>query len=122
LERSAAVVSVVPSFDAPHEFSEAEIRAFAGSTVKKKPDDFRKGDMVLVKEGYLRNLYGVVEAQTSPRRCKVAFSFHLRRFSESIPVTWIKKVANIFERGICASGKESGEIGTKHRHLRGEKS
>lgn len=98
VEKSSAVVSVVPSYRNPHYFTEKEIEAFGGSTVEKKPGAFRRGDMVFVKEGYLRNLYGVVEKTIGEKRCRVAFSFHLRKFSENISVTWLKLVANIFER------------------------
>ena len=122
LERSSAVVSVVPSYGNPHLFTESEIRAFSVSTVEKKPGRFRRGDMVLVREGYLKNLYGVVESQVSEKRCRVAFSFHLRKFLENIPVTWMKKVANIFENRIkSSSGKEPNSI-AKRRNLCRKKS
>lgn len=120
VERSSAVASVVPSYRNPHMFSKEEIDAFEGSTVEKKPGVFKRGDMVLVKEGYLKNLYGVVVSTLGEKRCKVAFSFHLRKFSENISVTWLKMVANIFERRVKSLGKGAHTL-AKRRNLRGKK-
>jgi hypothetical protein len=99
LMKSAVVVSAVPSFDSPHLFGNAEVDAFDGSARKKEAvRDFVKGDMVLVREGYLKNLFGVVAGKVGPRKYKVVFSFHLRKFAENLSVTTLDFVANVLER------------------------
>ena len=122
LSRSSVVVSAVPSFDKPHRFSDGEIDAFAGSADRReKPRSFGRGDMVLVKEGYLKNLYGVVVGQAGFGRCKVAFSFHLRAFAENLSVTILDFVANILE--MVEKSRQTGAREAAVRHqLRGKQS
>ena len=122
LTRSSAVVSAVPSFENPHWFGTAEVEAFEGSACRKeRPGRLDRGDMVLVKDGYLKGLYGVVAGRADGRRYKVVFSFYLRRFSENMSVTALGFVGNVLRR--VAERRETGvrEAAVRH-HLRGQKS
>ena len=99
LRASSVVQTAVPSFDSPHMFCDSEVDEFAGSaTRKEKPRELDRGDMVLVKEGYLKNLFGVVSGRTGPRRYRVVFSFYLRKFAENLSVTALEFVGNVFKR------------------------
>lgn len=111
LKRNAAVVSVVPSFERPHLFATKEIQTFAGSvTTSDEPDKLIRGDMVLVRDGYLKNLYGVVAGEPDGKKYKVAFSFHLRKFSENLAVTSLQLVGNVFDRNRKPSSGQNSEV------------
>ena len=121
ISRSSAVVSVVPSAGNPHWFSDDELREFEGSVAaprKVAPREMDKGDMVLVKDGYLKNLYGVVRGKAGPRRYKVCFSLHVRKFSEILNVTVLDFVANVFQR-MRKSGNGASNLVSNHK-LRGK--
>jgi transcription antitermination factor NusG len=111
LKRNAAVVSVVPSFENPHLFTEKEVDTFAGSvSTSEKPEELREGDMVLVKDGYLKNLYGVVDGEPTGKKCRVVFSFHLRKFSVKLTVTSLQLVGNVFDRNRKPTSRQKLEV------------
>ena len=111
LSRNAAIVSVVPLLERPHLFTDKEVQTFAGSVVTaEKPDELKRGDMVLVKDGYLKNLYGIVDGEPVGRKYRVAFSFHLRKFSESFSVTSLQFVANVFNRNRKPASRQKLEV------------
>ena len=113
LRKSMAVVSVVPTYDAPHVFNDVEIRDFVASVEKpKRKRDLERGDMVQVTEGYLKNLFGVVEHSEGRDRYKVAFSFHLRRFSDTLSSSCLQFVANVLGREGEVSPLKSLEVDT----------
>lgn len=117
LSKSAAVVSVVPSKDNPHWFSDDELREFEGSVVaprKEEPREMGKGDMVMVKDGYLKNLYGVVKGKVGPRRYRVCFSLYIRKFSAILHVKVLDFVDNISQR-MRKSGKGAPNLVTNHK-------
>ena len=121
LKRNAAIASVVPSFENPHLFTTKEIQVFAGSAATSdKPEELRDGDMVLVKEGYLKNLYGVVDGERDGKKHRVSFSFHLRKFSENLTVTSLQFVGNVFDRSRKPVPRQNSEVPKldKHHHLR----
>jgi transcription antitermination factor NusG len=109
LSRTSAVVGVVPSYDNPHHFSTKEVEEFAGSVERKdKVRAFERGDMVVVKEGHLKGLYGVVCGKASKRQLKVAFSFYLGMFMETLSVTRLEYVANVLGKiGFTKAGADS---------------
>lgn len=124
LRKSLAVVSVVPTYESPHAFSDAEIGEFMASVEKpKKPRELERGDMVQVTEGYLKNLFGVVEHSEGRDKYKVAFSFHLRKFSDTLSVSCLQFVANVLGREGEVSSAKSREVHAvvKRTHLYREK-
>jgi hypothetical protein len=127
--RSPMVVSVVPSVHTPHLFSEEEINKFYKSTHKEnlKPE-LECGDVVLVKDGYLKGLYGLVVKNTSSglklsknttSRFKISFRFHIRKFCEIIKSSSLEKVGNL-NRHISIKSK-SGQTKNKRVKKKGVK-
>lgn len=111
LKKSAVVVSVIPSYENPHRFNDNEVDEFAGSVEEpKKPGELDEGDMVRVTEGYLKNLYGVVERKSRSGIYKVVFSFHLRRFSDILSVSCLQFVANILRREKAPAPVKTQEV------------
>ena len=91
------ITGVVPSRESPHHFSPKEIREFllsAGSKAKKS-SCVHSGDVVLIKRGYLRGLYGIITKELPNKKCKVFFSFYVRQFSESIPMASLEFIGKV---------------------------
>lgn len=94
LKRCRFVVSVVSVGDMPYLFSDEEIKTFVGGVKAKREagDALSPGDIVIVKDGYLANLYGIVES-VSGKTANVFFSFYVRCFIEKLKVSCLKKVS-----------------------------
>lgn len=86
LNRCHFVTGVIPSRDSPHHFSTREISEFLSSAGQKETVNgcLASGDVVLVKDGYLKGLYGVVTKELPRKKFKVFFSFYVRQFSEAL--------------------------------------
>lgn len=96
LGRCGAIEKVVPSLNAPTYLSTREVDEFLGS-VKKTGEEtasFSVGDVVLVKAGFLKNLYGVVVAEKRGK-FKVFFKFYTRSFSETLSRPRLEYVAEV---------------------------
>lgn len=94
------ITGVVPFMDAPHHFSLKDIEEFSLSVEKKEEDThcIVSGDMVLVKDGYLKGLYGIVSKEAiRNKKCKVFFSFYVRQFSEILKVTSLEFICKLSE-------------------------
>ncbi len=92
---SIAVARVVPSYEDPHFFAEEDVAGFAVSIDERDaPGDFIYGDIVLVTENYLKNLYGVI-TEPGARKCKVFFRLYMRTFIPLISVTSLKWCGNV---------------------------
>lgn len=86
--KSLAVLRGIPSLTSPYLFSDEEVRQFSGSV--DCPDEKVKleyGDMVLVKKGYLKGLYGIIIGELKNGKRVVAFSFYMRKFKENLNPT-----------------------------------
>ncbi len=98
LVRSIAIARVVPSYENPDFLAEEDIAGFAVSIDERDaPSDFTYGDIVLVTENYLKNLYGVI-TEPGARKCKVFFRLHMRTFISSISVTSLKWCGNVLDQ------------------------
>ena len=98
LMNSGAVCRVVPAYDRPHEFSELEVEAFGNSADKAQiRGEFETGDMVLVKEGRLKGLYGIVFEILGEDRYSVAFKMYTRKFEEVVEAHSMEFVDNVFK-------------------------
>lgn len=96
LSKSSAVLKVVPAYTNPHLFSEKEIDEFSGSVdapVRERELDI--GDMVLIKAGWLKSLYGEILKRLKNGKYIVAFSFYTRRFKERLCGTDLEFVAKV---------------------------
>ena len=91
------ITGVVPSREAPHHFSPKEIAEFLSSAGRKakKSSCVHSGDVVLIKRGYLRGLYGIITKELTNKKCKVFFSFYVRQFSESLPMASMEFIGKV---------------------------
>ena len=91
------ITGVIPSRDDPHHFSLKEISGFLSSAEKKTETGtcLHCGDVVLVKTGYLKGLYGVVTKELTSKKVKVFFSFYVRQFFESFCVTSLEFIGSV---------------------------
>lgn len=91
------VTSVVPSHDNPHNFSPKEITSFLSSIGHKEQQNsqLENGDVVLIKNGYLKGLYGIVTKMLSAKKYRIFFSFYVRQFSENFSVTDIEFIGKV---------------------------
>lgn len=98
LSRCHFITGVIPNRDAPHHFSDKEIAEFLSSAGKtdKATVGLDNGDVVLVKEGYLKGLYGIITKEiNSGKKFKVFFSFYVRQFSETLRVTSLEFIGKV---------------------------
>jgi hypothetical protein len=91
------ITSVIPSRDSPYHFSTKEVNDFVSSAGHKesKESAFKNGDVVLVKDGYLKGLYGIVIKELSCKKLKVFFSFYVRQFSTDLSVTVLEFIGKV---------------------------
>ena len=103
------ITGVVPSREDPYKFSLREIADFVSSAGYKGDSDscLQMGDVVLVKDGYLKGLYGIVIKVLPSKRLKVFFSFYVRQFSEALKITDLEFIGRIdgYEFPAEVSGK-----------------
>jgi len=91
------ITGVVPTRDAPHHFSPKEISEFLSSAGKKEDKDgvLGNGDVVLVKDGYLKGLYGIVTKELPHKKVKVFFSFYVRQFFEDFRLASLEFIGKV---------------------------
>lgn len=100
LKQSSIIFGVLDSYDHPSYVGENEVYQFR-ATVKRKTTDsnitLSVGDKVEVREGYLKDLNGVVVKIISSNKCKVFFKFYTRSFVEIIWRSNLIYSGSIFE-------------------------
>ena len=89
VSRNHYVTDVIPSKDNPYRFKEREVMEFVDSVECVRGNKFQlmKGDVVLIKDGYLKGLYGVIAEAKSENKYKVFFSFYVKQIFEYFDVT-----------------------------------
>ena len=100
LKENAISFRVIPSFDSPNWLTSEEVEKFTVSVEKAGvPAELSRGDIVFVKEGYLKNLYGLVvdKDKGKGKKFRVSFHFYLKQFVASVPATSLQFVGNIFK-------------------------
>lgn len=98
LNKAMSVDRVVPELMSPAFMTDQEVEDFVGSSVSVADrESFVLGDLVLVKTGYLKGLYGLVIGENRGK-FRVVFQFHLRRIVENIDCSRLEKVSNVFEK------------------------
>lgn len=97
LNKCHFVTGVIPTRDSPHHFSAKEIAEFLGSAGKKEEQSgsMSNGDVVLVKDGYLKGLYGIVTKELPHKKVKVFFSFYVRQFSEAFRLASLEFIGKV---------------------------
>lgn len=99
LKENALFFKVIPSFDSPNWLSHEEVDKFTCSVERAGiPTELSKGDIVFVKEGYLKNLYGLVvgNEKGKSKKLKVSFHFYLKKFVASISPVSLQYIDNLF--------------------------
>ena len=93
---SHAIASIVLSYEDPSYLSENEVDEFMESvTIAEASRVYVIGDIVKITEGLTSGLNGLI-VESGPEECLVAFSLYTRRFVETIPVTSLEYVDNVF--------------------------
>lgn len=97
VEKLSCVLRIQSSGNTPYCFSDKDVSGFLGSIEKKgKCVEFKKGDVVMVREGYLKNLFGLVCGNKNGK-VNVLFRFYVRDFKELLDGKNLKYDKNIFE-------------------------
>jgi len=106
LKASSLIQLVLPSFHSPDIVSEDAIETFDRAARVKCGNNspVSVGDIVLVRSGYLENLYGVVVREGKKDRFEVMFRLHTRHFIEEVS-----------ERNLSARGSVFRDHGVKVR-------
>jgi len=93
---SHAIANVVSSYEEPSYLTDQEVDEFVGSVqVAESSRVFVMGDIVKVTEGLTSELNGII-VEPGPKECLVAFRIYTRRFVETISVTSLEYVDNVF--------------------------
>jgi hypothetical protein len=98
LSRCHFITGVIPSKNAPYQFTTKEVAEFLSSAGHKDNPNkgLNKGDVVLVKDGYLKGLYGIITKETQAnKKYKVFFGFYVRQFSEILRVTSLEFIGKV---------------------------
>ena len=97
IQKNHFVSCVIPSVETPHCFSSKEITSFLSSIGHKETEQatLQNGDVVLVKSGYLKGLYGIIIKMVTVKKYKVFFSFYIRQFYENLPVTELEFIGKV---------------------------
>lgn len=105
ISSSHHVSAVIPSISSPHRFSKREISEFSKSAgVERTQDDISEGDVVLVKSGYLKGLYGIVRGKSSGKKFNIFFSFYTRSFVESIGLKSLEFIGKASGYNLSSTG------------------
>jgi hypothetical protein len=94
LRRSKVITGVLEDYENPNFCDEAEVERFARS-IGPVERDFQYGDLVFVREGYLKGLRGVVVRLARKGRFQVFFRLYTRSFIEDMVPTNL-----VFEKNV----------------------
>jgi len=97
LKMYAPDIVVLESPENPRYLSTGEVRDFVKSSENVGLRPIRCGDIVVILDGYLKNLYGLVSGHSGKRHC-VSFKTHLRTFTEIIASKSLNVIGNCFQR------------------------
>lgn len=98
LKDNTLIFGVLDTYESPAYIPEEEVSKFRDSMKHKfNVDDLKLGDVVTIKEGYLKNLKGVVMHLLKNGRYKVLFKFHTYSFVEIMYRKNLVYLSNIFD-------------------------
>ena len=93
----SGIIRVESCGNVPYRFTKKEVDAFVGSIEKKHSDRiFSKGDVVLVRDGMYKNLFGLVTGRRG-RRASVLFRFHVRSRNVMLEMRTLEFVKSVFD-------------------------
>lgn len=99
LRASRMVSGVLDSYDAPIYVDEQDVVVFREKMAVERMDPltFHFGDVVKVREGYLKGLHGVVCDPTTHKTCNVLFKFFTRSILQKLSVKNIELKGSVFD-------------------------
>jgi hypothetical protein len=97
LKRSRVVSGVLEDYDHPNYCDEAEVERFARS-VGPVERPYRYGDLVFIREGYLKGLRGIVVRLVRKGVYKVFFRLYTRAFFEMMSASNLVFEMNIVDK------------------------
>lgn len=97
--RFSAVLRCVENGGKPYSFSDLEVKRFVKSIEKTGSEaKFSKGDVVLVREGYLKNLHGLVCGKNRDgSKIRVKFRFYIRDIMQEFIPKQLKREKSIYD-------------------------
>lgn len=97
LKRESAYLKVVPSADHPSWISPAEVNKFTHSVKTENSSVLSRGDVVLVKNGHLKNLFGIIIKKSPHRRYHTLFRLCTRKIMASLHENDLHRVGNVLK-------------------------
>ena len=98
LVKLSGVLRVVSVGDTPYGFSEKELSGFTTSIEKKETiEKFKKGDIVYIKDGCYKNLFGLVMRNKKGGLVEVLMKFHVRNFRVCFEHKTIRREKSIYD-------------------------
>lgn len=97
--RFSAVLRCVENQGKPYCFTDSEVKKFVSSVEKTGSETkFVKGDVVLVKDGYLKNLHGLVCGKNRDgSKIRVKFRFYIRDIMQEFIPKQLKREKSIYD-------------------------
>lgn len=97
VKKHSLIRLVLPETNHPEAIDKEEIESFTSSIMEVHSSEVNLGDEVKVREGYLKNLYGVVLEELEGDRYRVAFYLHTRIVEEEMRKNNLVSVGTIFK-------------------------
>lgn len=111
LKDNTLFFQVVPNSGSPDWLTTEDVDKFIASVKDaNRKTEFTKGDIVNIKEGYLKNLCGLVISKHN-KKYKISFHFCTKRFVERVPEGYLKFIGSVFNSRRFAVTKKSIEEG-----------
>ena len=113
LKENTLFFQVVPNCERPDFLTTEDVNRFIASVQNaNKRAEFVRGDIVVIKDGYLKNLCGLVMGKHK-KKYKVSFHFCTIRFVEQVPEGYLQFMGNLFKNRkfpITRKSLEEGHI------------
>jgi len=98
LIESRIVFDVLGGYKSPDIISNKEVKSFTFSVQKTTEKQLKSGDVVLIRSGYLKNIYGVI-IKNVEKKYEVLFKLYTHCFTRKMKKENLKYVGeNIFDK------------------------
>jgi hypothetical protein len=97
LKQNPLFLGVVPNCNNPEWLSDVEVEEFAKSVITEKESHvYRRGDVVVVRDGYLKGLTGLVIGRYR-KHFRISFHLSMRNFVESLDGKSLRYIGSLFK-------------------------
>jgi hypothetical protein len=97
LKKNSAFFRVIPSIEKPGWLTLDEVKKFTLSMRSEGTrKNLRRGDIILVKNGHLKNLYGLIAEKEGKKKYSVAFRFCLKKIIMTLSENSLCFVDSVF--------------------------